>query len=233
MRNTLLVPGLCVSIVMLLPSHSTAQACVCAPGGEGSFSVAPAYQYQHYDFGGNLNGYGLDATLNLPGRWGLEGGYAYWDASGLDLRENRLRARPSLEVVRHGGGSVCLVAGAEYGWFKPITVQLDPQGVATTSSHEWILPAGLGFGFRGGRASGSTFTVYTIPQALFVRGEGRTQIPAQGLDVSAAYHTNELGVETGARLRHGPLFGGVSWLHTTWSALPNVWTLTVGYVHGR
>jgi len=231
MRRILL--AFCVSLLVFLPSRSTAQACVGAPGGEGSFSLAPAYQYQHAGLA-DLNGYGMDATVSLPGRWGVDGRYAYREAHGLDLREHQFRVRPSLEVVRQGGGSVCLFAGAEFGRFNTVTLQFGDNRVATSRSHEWILPAGVGLGFRGGIAPGSTFTLYTTPQALFVRGETRAQVPPpNAVDVTSAYHTNELGVETGARLRHGPLFGGVSWLHTTWPGLPNVWTFTVGYVHGR
>ncbi len=224
-----------------------AQACVGEPVGDGGWTVAPVLRVRPIDGGGNVDAhdvhfYGGDVAVNVPGRLGIDGGYAYARLMDGLWSQHEYRVRPSLELVRARNASLCLVAGAQLGYRPKTEILLTDSTMTVVGSQwyderEWRFPVGIGAGYERRVARGSMLTVYTVPQVLFVRSERHLTGPSTGFDYARRH--NELGLEIGARVRRGPFFVGASWLHTTWSvpgfdpALPIVWTFTVGFAHGR
>ncbi len=237
--RTSVMTALTLAGVLAGAGGAAAQACVGVSAGEGGWTVAPVLRVRPVTGldARDVRFYGGELAVNVPGRLGVEGGYAHARLNADGWSQDEYRVRPSLELVRAGSASLCLVAGAQLGDRRGSGVAIGNQGT-WIHEREWRFPLGVAGGVERHVRGRTLVSLYAVPQALFIRADQLETVPFHGYTPPDVYRSNELGLEVGARVRRGPAFAGVSWLHATNAgpanpALGTLWTFTVGLAPGR
>jgi len=250
MRRWMIVVPLTWTLIAASRGDLLAQSCIGSPMAVREYALAPAIRLERtplvvYHADGSttistslLQAYMFDVAARPTGRLALNAGYSFTRMDN-GIRRHGVAGGGTYELAR-GKGSLCLTAGADYSrssdlqqltWLDASTGQNTVGGGEAIRS-DWVFPVGMAVGSSMDVAAGTPLAFYFQPQFLFIRHGLHQQMLEQPFHADFASWNQGVGLELGTRLRHGPVFGGMSYLHTTWGGRENALTFTFGYVGG-